>query len=106
LSSLGRAGGKLFGLGIVLPVSLMAGVSTVVHLLPRSDESIRRLLVEQSVAAFTSTGAVCPCPYSLDREGLRCLVRNANNRSGGIIVFCYPDDVSDSMVLNWRISHE
>jgi hypothetical protein len=106
LGSLGRAGGKLFGLAFLLPISLMAGVLTALHLLPKSDESIRQMLVERSVAAYTSTGAACPCPYSLNREGHRCTVQNAHSRSDGAIVLCYPDDVSDATVLSWRATHE
>jgi hypothetical protein len=92
-------------LGFLVPLLLLIGLTALIHFAPRSDESIRELLVEQSVAAFQATGESCPCPYSLNPLGRRCLVRNQHIRPGGATVFCYPDDVSDAMVQNWRDTH-
>lgn len=92
-------------LGFVVPLLLLAALAAVIHWAPKSDESIRQLLVEQSVAAYLATGEPCPCPYSLSPLGRRCMIQNQHVRRGGATVLCYPEDVTDSMVQNWRITH-
>ena len=73
--------------------------------LSRSNDDIRRLLMRQSVEAYLATGRTCPCPYSLNEDGRHCVGRSDYLRPGGSSVLCYPDDVTDSMVLIWKASH-
>ena len=93
------------------PTLLAVGLSVLAltagfHLLPRSDEYIRQAVVQQSVGAYLSSGAICPCPYSLMPLGNRCLGQSSyNHPNPGATVLCYPDDVTDAMVENWKASH-
>src|SRR6185312_6658388 len=50
------------------------------YFLPPSDDAVRQLLVRQSVASYLSPGQDCPCPYSLNRQGLRCLHQGDEGR--------------------------
>jgi hypothetical protein len=64
-----------------------------------SDDDIRRILIQQSIAAYPGN---CPCPYNLDRAGRSCGKRSAWSRAGGHSPLCYPSDVSDEMVAEYR----
>ena len=65
----------------------------------RTNDEIRRILVNQSVARYSGS---CPCPYNTDRGGRRCGRRSAYSRPGGASPLCYPSDVSDSAVEAYR----
>ena len=58
-----------------------------------------------SIAAYLATGHPCACPYNLARNGSQCGGRSAYSRPGGAEPLCYPKDVSDGMVTDWRRSH-
>ena len=65
----------------------------------RTDEQIRQLLINQSIARYSGS---CPCPYNTDRGGRRCGGRSAYSRPGGASPLCYPGDVSDEAVAAYR----
>ena len=65
----------------------------------RSDDEIRELLIQQSIANYPGN---CPCPYSLDRAGRRCGKRSAHSKQGGYAPLCYPEDASKEMIENYR----
>lgn len=67
-----------------------------------SDAQIRSILIEESIAAYPGN---CPCPYSTARNGSRCGKRSAYSREGGAEPLCYPKDVSDAMVKEYREAH-
>jgi len=67
-----------------------------------SDAQIRAILIEESIAAYPGN---CPCPYSTARNGTRCGRRSAYSREGGAEPLCYPKDVSDAMVKEYREAH-
>jgi hypothetical protein len=67
-----------------------------------SDAQVRSILIEESIAAYPGN---CPCPYSTARNGTRCGRRSAYSREGGAEPLCYPKDVSDSMVKEYRDAH-
>jgi hypothetical protein len=66
---------------------------------PVTDEQIRQLIIERSIAAYTGN---CPCPYNRASNGSRCGRRSAYDRSGGANPYCYPSDVPDSLVEQVR----
>ena len=70
-----------------------------------SDAQIRETIIKESVAAYLATGHPCACPYNLARNGSQCGGRSAYIRPGGAAPLCYPRDVSDGMVADWRRSH-
>lgn len=89
-----------------MPALLLTGLGAGVYLVPHSDDYVRRALVQQNVAAYLSSGQTCPCPYSLDRNGRKCVGQTKFARTGGARPICYPDEVSDAMVQTWRAIHQ
>jgi hypothetical protein len=63
------------------------------------DGEIRELIIGESVASYPGN---CPCPYFADRAGRRCGGRSAYSRAGGYSPLCYPNDVTDQIVTNYR----
>jgi hypothetical protein len=70
-----------------------------------TDTQVREAIIKESVAAYLATGHPCACPYNLARNGSSCGGRSAYSRPGGAEPLCYPKDVSDGMVADWRRSH-
>ncbi len=72
---------------------------------PLSDAQIRQAIIQDSIARYQATGHPCPCPYNLARNGSRCGGRSGYSRLGGAEPFCFPQDVSEGMVADWRRAH-
>jgi hypothetical protein len=70
-----------------------------------TDNQIRQQIIQQSVDAYLATGHPCACPYNLARNGSTCGGRSAYSRPGGASPLCYPSDVTDQMVLDWKRQH-
>lgn len=64
-----------------------------------SDDTIRRMLIDASIASYSGN---CPCPYNRASNGSRCGGRSAWSRPGGAAPLCYPGDISDAMVERVR----
>jgi hypothetical protein len=69
-----------------------------------SDSQIRQAIIQESIEAYLATGHPCACPYNVARNGSNCGTRSAYSRPGGAEPLCYPTDVSDGMVADWRRS--
>lgn len=65
----------------------------------QSDEAIKQKIIQQSIQEYSGN---CPCPYNTARNGSRCGKRSAYNRVGGAAPLCYPEDVSDRMVKEFK----
>ncbi|QJB48086.1 hypothetical protein HGD77_04705 [Acinetobacter sp. NEB149] len=65
----------------------------------QSVEAIKQKIIQQSIENYPGN---CPCPYNTARNGSRCGKRNAYNRAGGYAPLCYPEDVSDRMVKEYK----
>lgn len=72
---------------------------------PLTDAQVREAIIKESVAAYLATGHPCACPYNAARNGSRCGGRSAYSRPGGASPLCYPKDISDGMVADWRRRH-
>jgi hypothetical protein len=72
---------------------------------PMTDAQVRDAIIKESVAAYLATGHPCACPYNVARNGSQCGGRSAYSRPGGAAPLCYPRDVSDGMVADWKRSH-
>src|SRR6266568_6374766 len=72
---------------------------------PLSDAQVRDAIIKESIAAYLATGHPCACPYNIARNGSQCGGRSAYSRPGGAEPLCYPRDVSDGMVADWRRTH-
>ena len=84
----------LFGAALALALAWAAPA------LAQSDEDIRRLVVEDSLARFQG---YCPCPYSYDR-GQQCADKSVYSQSPGrpVDLYCYPHDVPYWEIVNYR----
>lgn len=63
----------------------------------QSDEAIKQKIIQQSIQEYSGN-----CPYNTARNGSRCGKRSAYNRVGGAAPLCYPEDVSDRMVKEFK----
>ena len=68
-----------------------------------TDNEIRQLLIQQSIAAYSGN---CPCPYNVMRDGRRCGGNSAYSKPGGADPLCYESDVSDAMIERYRNAHQ
>src|SRR5690606_26064341 len=64
-----------------------------------STEAIKQKIIQQSIDRYPGN---CPCPYNTASNGSRCGKRSAYNRAGGHAPLCYPEDVSDRMVKEYK----
>ncbi|PJI33494.1 hypothetical protein [Acinetobacter pseudolwoffii] len=64
-----------------------------------SVEAIKQKIIKESIESYSGN---CPCPYNTARNGSRCGKRSAYNRVGGYAPLCYPEDVSDRMVKEYK----
>ena len=65
----------------------------------QSVEAIKQKIIQQSIQNYPGN---CPCPYNTASKGSRCGKRSAYNRAGGYAPLCYPEDVSDRMVKEYK----
>ena len=61
--------------------------------------AVKRKIIQQSIERYPGN---CPCPYNTARNGSRCGKRSAYNRAGGYAPLCYPEDVSERMVKEYK----
>ena len=65
----------------------------------QSVEAIKQKIIQQSIENYPGN---CPCPDNTASNGSRCGKRSAYNRAGGYAPLCYPEDVSDRMVKEYK----
>ncbi|MEB6678546.1 MULTISPECIES: hypothetical protein [Acinetobacter] len=65
----------------------------------QSVEAIKQKIIQQSIENYPGN---CPCPYNTASNGSRCGKLSAYNRAGGYAPLCYPEDVSDRMVKEYK----
>jgi hypothetical protein len=70
-----------------------------------TDTQVREEIIAKSVNDYLATGHPCACPYNSARNGSSCGGRSAYSRPGGAAPLCYPADVTDWMVADWRHGH-
>ena len=63
------------------------------------DDAIRKEVIARSIASYPGR---CPCPYNVDRAGRACGGRSAHSRAGGYAPLCYPADVTDKMIEEFK----
>jgi hypothetical protein len=67
-----------------------------------TTEQIKHAIIKRSIASYPGN---CPCPYNSARNRSRCGARSAYSRHGGHAPLCYPKDVTDEMVRQYRATH-
>jgi hypothetical protein len=65
----------------------------------QSDAQIRQSIIRDSIAAYPGP---CACPYNRTRNGSACGGRSAYSRPGGYAPICYPSDVTQAQIADWR----
>lgn len=65
----------------------------------KTDAEIKQILIQESIAKYSGS---CPCPYSRDRAGKSCGKRSAYSKPGGASPLCYPEDVPQKLVDDYR----
>jgi len=65
----------------------------------KTDAEIKQAIINESIATCHGN---CPCPYNTDRAGHQCGRRSAYSRPGGASPVCYPNDVTQKMVDDYR----
>jgi len=87
----------LVSVAILAMGTLYSGVSA-----SRSNESlaeIKQAIIRDSIASYSGN---CACPFNSAKNGSSCGRRSAYSRAGGYSVICYPNDVTDEMVRNYK----
>ncbi len=85
---------RVLSAGVLL---LVTGVSFAASDL--TDAQVRQRMIQESIASYSGS---CPCPYNSARNGSQCGGRSAYSKPGGASPLCYPKDISDAMVQQWR----
>lgn len=86
---------------LVLAV-LLGGAGTAGAGQTAPDDEVRQLIIQESIRSYPGS---CPCPYNVTRTGSRCGRRSAYSRPGGYSPLCFPGDVTDDMVRQYRERH-
>lgn len=64
--------------------------------------AIVAILIKASRDRYYATGHPCACPDDLMRNGRACGARSAHSRPGGASPLCFPSDVTEAMVQQYR----
>ncbi|MFZ1007837.1 MAG: hypothetical protein WAN65_13425 [Candidatus Sulfotelmatobacter sp.] len=84
----------------LLSLSVFSGPATAASSM--TDDQIKAQIIHESLASYPGN---CPCPYNFARNGSSCGRRSAYSRPGGYSPLCYPSDVSQQMVADYRRAH-
>lgn len=82
-----------------LAFALAAAVFAASPAVAQSDAEVRQRIIRESIAAYPGS---CACPYNRARNGSQCGGRSAYSRRGGYAPLCYPRDITDEQVREWR----
>lgn len=89
-------------LSLAMAVTLFWAGATEARTTKQTDDQIRQLIIEDSIASYPG---VCACPFNAARNGSSCGGRSAWSKQGGYAPVCYKKEVSKEMVEEWRNSH-
>lgn len=67
-----------------------------------SAATVVALIIRASRDQYHATGHLCACPDDLMRNGRACGARSAYSRPGGAAPKCYPSDITESMISDYR----
>ena len=67
-----------------------------------SDEQIVQQIITESIMSYPGK---CACPYNTTSNGRSCGKRSAYSKPGGYSPICYPRDVTNDMIENYKRSH-
>lgn len=93
---------RTVAVSLVMAVSLLWAGASDAKSTRQTDDQIRQLIIEDSIASYPG---VCACPFNSARNGSSCGRRSAWSRQGGYAPICYKKEVSKEMVDEWRKNH-
>ncbi len=80
-------------------LAAVLSISTPTSTYAQSSDDIRQRMIAESIRNYSGN---CPCPYNVDRAGRRCGGRSAHSRPGGASPLCFPSDISDARLQDYR----
>ncbi|MBZ6386804.1 hypothetical protein [Pantoea piersonii] len=90
---------RTVAVSLVMAVSLLWAGASDAKSTRQTDDQIRQLIIEDSIASYPG---VCACPFNSARNGSSCGRRSAWSKQGGYAPICYKKEVSKEMVDEWR----
>lgn len=92
---------------VLLIVTIMLALGAVWYMLRPppgglSDAEVRDQIIKESIAAYQKSGRPCACPFSPMADGKQCGDFSAYRQPGAAAPLCYPKDISNAMVRDWR----
>lgn len=69
----------------------------------QADDGVKKAIIKESIDQYPGN---CPCPYNRASNGSRCGKRSAYSRPGGYAPICYPSDITQEMIQEWRKNHK
>jgi hypothetical protein len=88
-------------LGTLFAAALIAALVPCAFADP-PDEEVKHLIIQESIDSYPGN---CPCPYNRAANGSKCGKRSAWSRAGGYSPICYPEEVTQQMISEWRQQH-
>jgi hypothetical protein len=89
---------RAWSLGSVVAATLFAAGMSFASAAP-SDDEVKQLIIQESIASYPGN---CPCPYNRAANGSNCGKRSAWSKAGGYSPICYPEEVTQQMIDQWR----
>ena len=80
-------------------IVLLAALAAPALAQSSADQRDRQAMIRESISNYPGN---CPCPYNSDRAGRSCGQRSAYSKPGGYAPLCYPTDISDKRLADWR----
>ncbi|MDD3012897.1 MAG: hypothetical protein PHC34_04270 [Candidatus Gastranaerophilales bacterium] len=68
-----------------------------------TDNEIKERIIQESILNYPGN---CPCPYNIARNGSRCGKRSAYSKHGGYSPICYPDQINQKMIDEYKKTHK
>ena len=90
---------------VALALSLGIGNATAQRATELPDVQVREAIIKESIAAYKATGHPCACLYSLTRKGSPRGRAQRVHRTTRAKPICYPPDVTDHMISDWKHQH-
>lgn len=87
---------NIINFGILLPIFLL--FPKIAYAQTISDAELREEMIAASISSYPS---ICPCPYSSNETRI-CGGNSAYNRPNGEKPLCYPSDITDEMIENYK----
>jgi hypothetical protein len=87
----------------LLALTLPPGASALAG--EAADDDVRRLIVENSIAAYRAHDQACACPYDTTNGGSSCSGTSAYSGAARGTLLCFRGDVTPAMILAWRRAH-